>query len=71
MVGDGIDPIKLIEALRKQCGYVEIVMVSPVGEQEEDKKDKTKVPFFAPPPYFFDMYSIPEPIQHPAGCCIM
>ena len=39
VTGDGVDAVALISLLRSKVGFAELVSVSAVGEQKDDKKD--------------------------------
>ncbi|XP_022759845.1 heavy metal-associated isoprenylated plant protein 16-like [Durio zibethinus] len=43
VTGDGFDPVKLTNKLRKSVGHTELVSVSAVGgEKKDEKKDEVK-----------------------------
>ncbi|KAJ0965283.1 hypothetical protein J5N97_026421 [Dioscorea zingiberensis] len=54
LVGEGIDPVKVIQKLRKEMGFVEVVKIEDAKEEKKEEKEKEKpIVWMAPPqPYY-------------------
>ncbi|KAK1683697.1 hypothetical protein QYE76_044545 [Lolium multiflorum] len=85
VVGDGVDPVCLVNCLRKKLGVAHIVQVEEVKDKkpEEKKKEEPKpaspAPLPYPPPHCYSgpgYYHHPYPSQmvvcdEPSNCVVM
>jgi hypothetical protein len=83
VVGDGVDPVCLVNCLRKKLGVAQIVQVEEVKDKkpEEKKKEEPKpaAPLLYPPPHCYSgpgYYHHPYPSQmvvcdEPSNCAVM
>ncbi|CAD6263417.1 unnamed protein product [Miscanthus lutarioriparius] len=87
VVGDGVDPVRLVSCLRRKVGHAEILQVEEVKdkkpEEEKKKPEETKPPqpvAVYPPPqcypggYHYYRHPPPPPMvvcEEPSSCPIM
>jgi len=85
VVGDGVDPVRLVSCLRRKVGHAEILQVEEVkdkkseGKKPEEPKPPQPVAVYPPPqcyPGGYHYYRHPPPppmviCEEPSGCPIM
>ncbi|XP_002447998.1 heavy metal-associated isoprenylated plant protein 16 [Sorghum bicolor] len=84
VVGDGVDPVRLVSCLRRKVGHAEILQVEEVKDKKPEEKKKPEEPkppqpvAVHPPPHCYPggyhYYRHPPPMvvcEEPSGCPIM
>ena len=84
VVGDGVDPVRLVSCLRRKVGHAEILQVEEVKDKKPEEKKKPEEPkppqpvAVHPPPHCYaggyHYYRHPPPMvvcEEPSGCPIM